>query len=232
MNKNIIDLKKIKTLLLDLDGTLINSEKAFFESFKNILQKHFNIEITKEDYKKYELEQNAMLLKKLRETNLSIKDISDKEIMTLIYNDYESQFRKVILEKEAIDNFNILQELKKLKLTLVLVTTCRRHYLNILIEELNLQELFDLIVAREDVENLKPAPDAYLDAIKTLNLDKDICLAFEDSKRGIDAAIDSGLKTIQVSNFTSIKYEDERAIRHDSANEILNEILKVKKLEK
>lgn len=230
MNENILELKNLKALLLDLDGTLINSEKAFFESFKNILKKHFGIVISKEDYKKYELEQNAMLLKKLRETNLSIKDISDKEIMSLIYNDYESEFRKIILEEEAIDNFNILKELKKLKLTLALVTTCRRHYLNILIEELNLENLFDVIVAREDVENLKPAPDAYLDAIQTLNLDKNTCLAFEDSKRGIDAAIDSGLKTVKVSNFTSIKYEDQRAIGIESANEILNEILKVKRL--
>mgnify|MGYP003307848076 CR=1 FL=1 len=199
MNKNILDLKNLKALLLDLDGTLINSEKAFFESFKNVLQDHFNISITKEDYKKYELEQNAMLLKKLRETNLNIKNISDKEIMSLIYNDYESEFRKIILEEEAIDNFNILKELKKLKLTLALVTTCRRHYLNILIEELGLEKLFDIIVAREDVENLKPAPDAYLDAIKALDIDKDTSLALIDTSSPIFFASAPNLSIVLAS---------------------------------
>ena len=46
----------------------------------------------------------------------------------------------------------------------------------------------------------------YLKAIQELNLNKDECLAFEDSKRGIDSAVNSNLKTIQVSNFTCIKY--------------------------
>ena len=229
LDKDII--KNINALLLDLDGTLINSEKAFFNSFKSILKNNYDIDITKEDYKKYELEQNAMLLKTIREKNLSIKNISDKEIMKLIYNDYEKEFKKIILEKETIDNFNMLKELKKLKVTLGLVTTCRKYYLNILIERLKLKDLFDIIIAREDVNNLKPAPDAYITAIETLKIDKNTCLAIEDSKRGIDAAIASGLKTIQVSSFTLAKKMDERAVCVESANIILKEILKVKRNE-
>lgn len=228
MDNSIQELESVKVLLLDLDGTLINSEKAFFESFKNILYNEFNILITKDDYKKYELEKNAMLLKKLREVNTCMNNVSDKEIMTLIYNDYEKEFRKIILEEEAVDNFNLLIELKKLKYTLALVTTCRRYYLDILIKKLSLENLFDIIVAREDVQNLKPAPDAYLKAIEYFNVDRKNCLAFEDSKRGIDAAIASGLQVVQVSNFTSIKEKDERAVQFESANKVLSKILKLK----
>ena len=56
------EIYNFKALLLDLDGTLINSEKAFYESFKDILKNEYSIDITMEEYKKYELEQNAMLL--------------------------------------------------------------------------------------------------------------------------------------------------------------------------
>ena len=224
------ELVNIKALLFDLDGTLINSEKAFFESFKNVLNNNFNISITMQDYKKYELEQNAMLLRKLRESNLIITDVSDKEIMSLIYKDYEKEFRKIILEGEATNNFNLLRQLKKLKYTLALVTTCRRYYLDILIKQLSLENLFDIIIAREDVKKLKPAPDAYLKTIKFLKLDEKYCLAVEDSKRGIDAAINSNLKVVQVSNFTTIKYKDKRTIQFESANELLNKILELKKL--
>ena len=124
-----------------------------------------------------------------------------------------------------MDNFEILKELKKLKLSLALVTTCRRYYLNILIEKLHLEDLFDVIVAREDVKNLKPSSEAYLKSIDYLGIDKENCLAFEDSKRGIDAAVNCGLKTVQVNNFTCIKYVDDRAINFNSANEVLNKIL-------
>lgn len=149
--------------------------------------------------------------------------------MNLIYNDYESEFRKVIIENESIDNFNLLKELKKLGLTIGFITTCRKHYLNILIKELKLENLFDIIIAREDVKELKPSPLAYLKAIETLNLNKDYCLCIEDSKRGIDSAIACGIKTIQVNNFNEIKYIDERTINYESANIVLNNILKIKK---
>lgn len=75
-----IDISKLKTLLLDLDGTLINSEKAFFNSFKKVLKEKFDLTITMEDYKKYELEQNAKLLFAFREKGI-INNISDKDIM-------------------------------------------------------------------------------------------------------------------------------------------------------
>lgn len=227
-----IDISKLKTLLLDLDGTLINSEKAFFNSFKKVLKEKFDLTITMEDYKKYELEQNAKLLFAFREKGI-INNISDKDIMNLIYEDYEHEFKKVILESESIDNFKMLKELKKLKLSLALVTTCRRYYLNILIKKLHLENLFDIIVAREDVLNLKPSSEAYLKSINFLGINKENCLAFEDSKRGIDAAVNCGLQTIQVNNFTSIKYFDDRAINFNSANDALRKILtKIKETKK
>ena len=81
---------KIEALLLDLDGTLINSEKAFFESFKEILER-FGITITKEEYKRYELEQNAMLLKVLRANCNNLDSVTDTEIMSQIYDNYTNQ---------------------------------------------------------------------------------------------------------------------------------------------
>lgn len=223
--------KNINALLFDLDGTLIDSEKAFFVSFKKILKKNYNIEITNEDYKTYELDQNGKLLQQLKKNNLKDVDISEEEIMNLIYTDYEEEFKKIILEKEAVNNFNVLRKLKKCNFVLGLVTTCKRYYIDILLKQLDLGNLFDVIVAREDVENLKPAPDAYLKAMKMLNLNKNTTLVFEDSKRGIDAAISSGLKTIQVSNFSSIKYLDDRAMHFESVYKAIIEILEVKELE-
>ena len=101
--------------------------------------------------------------------------------------------------------------------------------MDILIKKLDLKNLFDYIIAREDVKNLKPAPDAYLKVIEFLNLEKKKCLSIEDSKRGIDSAINSGLNVIQVNNFTTLKFIDDRAIQFDSANQVLSKILELKK---
>ena len=127
----------------------------------------------------------------------------------------------------------MLKELKKLKLSLALATTCRRYYLNILIGKLQLENLFDIIVVREDVLNLKPSSEAYLKSIIFLGINKENCLAFEDSKRDIGAAVNCGLQTIQVNNFTSIKYFYGRTINFNSANDTLRKILtKIKETKK
>lgn len=106
-----------------------------------------------------------------------------------------------------------IEWLKKLKnngFTLGLVTTCMRKYLCILIEKLNLYDLFDCIVAREDVDNLKPSGDAYLKALNVLNKTAEESLAIEDSKRGIEAALAANLKVVKVEEYTLVKFNDTR----------------------
>ena len=228
MGFSVLGVDDLKVLLLDLDGTLINSEKAFFCSFRDVLEKEYGIVITMEDYKKYELEQNAMLIKKLKEKYIYLNDVSDQDIMSSVYNNYSSFFKKVILEDEARDNFKVLEKLKKIGIKLGLVTTCKKMYLNVLISELELDGLFDLIIAREDVEKLKPDSEAYLKALMYFNTDSSNCLAIEDSKRGVDAAINAGIKTVKVENFTMIKYEYPGSIECYSANGVLKRILKKK----
>ena len=145
--------------------------------------------------------------------------------MNNVYNNYTDFFKQVILEDEAKDNFKTLEKLKDRGIKLGLVTTCRRMYLDILIKELKLESLFDIIIAREDVEHLKPDSEAYLKALNYFNIKPNECLAIEDSKRGVDAAINAGIKTIKVENFTMIKYKYSESIECYSANGVLKRIL-------
>ncbi len=78
----------------------------------------------------------------------------------------------------------------------------------------------------KDVIDLKPSPDAYNMAIHQLNVNPANCLVIEDSKRGIDATINSGISVIQVHNFNSISFIDERAIHCNSVNELMIKVLK------
>ena len=57
-------------------------------------------------------------------------------------------------------------------------------------------DLFDPIVAGEDVVAKKPAPDAYILAVEKLGLPVDACLALEDSRNGLTAARAAGLVTV------------------------------------
>ena len=222
-----IEYSKIQALLLDLDGTLINSEKAFYEAFKTTLCDKYKVDITKEEYKKYELEQNAMLIDYKKKEYPFLEKIDQNEIFQKIYENYMPYFERVIQEQESADNFKIIKELKESGMIVALVTTCRRIYISKLLDLYDLHNTFDLIIAREGVphELLKPNPEEYLLALKKLNLSADMCLSIEDSKRGIDAAVSANIPTIKVSNFTEIKYNDERVVEEESAHKVLSKIL-------
>ena len=83
-----VDLNRIKVLLLDLDGTLINSEKAFCKAFIDVLNNYYKITVSTEEYVRYELEQNTMLIKQKQKEFPKLRNISDKEIMEKGNNDY------------------------------------------------------------------------------------------------------------------------------------------------
>lgn len=60
----------------------------------------------------------------------------------------------------------------------------------------DLQDAFEVIVAGDAVAAKKPAPDAYRSALKALDLPAEACLAFEDSRNGLRAAVGAGLRTV------------------------------------
>jgi len=182
----------LKALLIDLDGTLINSEKFFYETYKDVLWDGYSVNISYEDYENHEMAQN---------NNLN-KDISESEIMQKIYTRYETEFSNLIGDSDTLLNFELLKMLKtQTNIKLALVTTSKEHYVNILLDKLDIRNLFDVIITRESVKNLKPAPDAYLNTIKLLQLTETEVLVLEDSERGIQAARNASLPIVGVSKF-------------------------------
>lgn len=66
------------------------------------------------------------------------------------------------------------------------------------------EELFDVVVCGDILDNKKPAPDAYLLALKMLDLNANECMAFEDSYVGLHAASQVGVPTVvTVSKYTT-----------------------------
>ena len=213
----------IRGILFDLDGTLIDSESAFSNCFIDTLNNDFGAKLSLEDYKEYELEQNSRLISYAKKSEMIDDDISNSYIMNIIYNRYEKYFIDIIKKEETKRNFELIRTLKHDYL-LGLVTTCRRYYLDMLNKEENIYELFDVIIAREDVKNLKPNSEAYLKALSSLNLSNNEVIAIEDSKRGVDSAINANVRTIKVNSFTKRPYTDNRTIEEENIESAIRRI--------
>lgn len=100
----------------------------------------------------------------------------------------------------------LIQELRGAGLRLAIATTTAPASLNSLIrahfnEDMN--TLFEVICAGDQVDRKKPAPDAYQWVLDTLGLPPEACLAIEDSSIGLNSARAAGLPTvITVSPYT------------------------------
>jgi HAD superfamily hydrolase (TIGR01509 family) len=57
-------------------------------------------------------------------------------------------------------------------------------------------EWFEVIVAGDEVAAKKPSPDAYVKALADLDLPASACLALEDSRPGVEAAVAAGLPVV------------------------------------
>lgn len=75
---------------------------------------------------------------------------------------------------------------------------------NQVLADKGLSDRFDVVVTREDVDQGKPAPDAYLRACSLLNVGPSECIAFEDSEPGMISALAAGLRCVAVpTSFTA-----------------------------
>lgn len=202
---NVLPQEKLSAILFDLDGTLIDSEKKFFESFRHVIFSKYNYNISYEEYEENELKKNANLLLYLKSNGIIESYEVDDKIMEKIYLEYEKKFRDLLNENDVSLNFELLKQLKSKGLRLALVSTSRKKFIDMLLTKLNIQDLFEVVISREDVKNLKPESDAYIMALEKLNILSTNCIAFEDSERGIRASKSANIKTIQVNDFIKNK---------------------------
>lgn len=198
---NVLPQEKLSAILFDLDGTLIDSEKKFFESFRHVIFSKYNYNISYEEYEENELKKNANLLLYLKSNGIIASYEVDDKIMEKIYLEYEKKFMDLLNENDVSLNFELLKQLKSKGLRLALVSTSRKKFIDMLLTKLNIQDLFEVVISREDVKNLKPESDAYIMALEKLKILSTNCIAFEDSERGIRASKSANIKTIQVNDF-------------------------------
>jgi HAD superfamily hydrolase (TIGR01509 family) len=94
----------------------------------------------------------------------------------------------------------LIKNLRDRGVAVGVATTGRRAWVLPLLDRLFGLDTFATIVTGDDVENLKPAPDAYHLAVQRLGLQASRVLAIEDSPPGLAAARAAGLACIVVVN--------------------------------
>jgi len=184
----------IRAYLVDLDGTLVDTEIANAKAYSAALAE-CGIEVDF-DY----------LLKESKGKNW--RQFLPKILAEHTHADLDPEKianRKKFLYKSSLNHSAVNQALVELLdssknvLKLCLVTTASSENAHAVLKHHNLTGLFSLIITGDDVLKHKPDPEAYLLALSKLNLRPDECLAFEDSPIGMKSARSAGIQAIGIS---------------------------------
>lgn len=190
-------MSKIKALLFDLDGTLIDSEKFHFDCWNEFLCQ-YEVSLDFKDwltnYAGIPLPQNAQTIIGRYKINADLTDFIDRrELIT--FEGFKT--KDIQLMPYALD---FIQYCYEKGLTLAVVTASPRIDVEAVFERNGLAKYFKLFVTRTDVTKSKPDPESYNICVEKLGLEKDECIVFEDTINGVKSGMAAGITTYAIQN--------------------------------
>lgn len=200
-------MKEYQVYLFDMDGTLVNSEplkgKAIalaceeygasvdFNIYKDVMGEHWSI-VTRYFFKHAKISPDP--------------------------NEFNQFFRahyEILLSENLELNKGARAYLRHLKATgkkCGLVSSASTWMINNILTALELDNVFDVVVAKEHVTKHKPDPEAYNLALAKLNVTPEQALIFEDSNAGVSAGIASGCEVIAIRHDFNDKNDFSNAV--------------------
>jgi len=183
---------KVKGILLDLDGTLVDSKDAYLEAVKTAFaatgQKTVDTKIATEIPKR--LEQNLPI-------NNIVKAADPQKFLESYLKAY---YQATTTKTKPIPN--IQKTIKKLstkaKLALITMRYVPKKEIIEQLEKFNLAKCFQHVTTALDTRNPKPSPEALIKCAKQMDIKISECAVVGDSVADIKAGKTAGAKTVAV----------------------------------
>ena len=206
----------IQTMIFDLDGTLVQTEKLkalsyaqavielcphevseseVIEAFKQMVGRSRH-EVAKSLVEKFSLDEKAAE----RKGEFGVNTAWQAFIQVRLGH-YRAMLAdpQVLLDHRWPHNLALLEGTRRAncKTGLATMSTCRQAQR--VLEILQLQDEFDFVATRDDVYQGKPDPEIYTLVANTLATPASRCLVIEDSPAGVQAALAAGMWCIAVT---------------------------------
>ena len=196
----------MKLVLFDLDGVLVEAKQIHFNAFNKAL---------KDIDKKYEISwQNHLKTFDGLKTYDKLKVLAnkglpnDKALHDIIFNKKQEYTLEYLSKLDK--NTKLINIFKQLKLNGYTIACCSNSVsktVELTLNNLGLDNFFDLTLSNESVQNAKPHPEIYWKAMTFFGAYPSETLILEDSPVGLKAAYNSGAKVLRVNNSDDFDFE-------------------------
>ncbi|SIS52952.1 HAD family hydrolase [Alicyclobacillus vulcanalis] len=185
----------MKAVIFDFDGTLLDTERAWWEAYSALYRRHGR-QFPSHLYAKTVGTTNDAFdpIQHLceAETNLKPGDAA---------REVEAAHRELLEGEPLRPGVRAsLEELHRLGIAIGLATSSHRAYVEPFLVQHRIRDFFAVVATADDVEQVKPHPALYQLACQRLGVAPRNALAVEDSPNGAQAAIAAGLHVLCVPN--------------------------------
>ena len=195
---------KVKGILLDLDGTIVDSKEAYLEALKTAFkmtgQRMINAKIATEIPKR--LEQNLPIKDLLKGINVQ------KFLGVYLNAYYQNTSTKTKPLPEISDTLKKLSE--KAKLALITMRYVPKEKVIKELEKFGLAKYFQYVITALDTHEPKPSPEALIKCAKQFDIQMCECVVVGDSVADIKAGKTAGARTVAVLSGIFSQEELER----------------------
>ena len=184
-----------KAIIFDFDGTIIDTESAWYQGFITFLKDAYNYDITLQEFLTLVGTSNEKFVKAMNTTY-------DKHISVETFN---HEVYKIVAETADTlmplpGVLDILKKSKQARIPVVIASSSKRDHIVHHVKRLGLESYFDHIICANDVDAIKPSPDLFNLALEKLGVTAAEAIIFEDSNHGLSAGNAARVDVILVPN--------------------------------
>uniref|UniRef100_A0A0E0NU60 Thioredoxin domain-containing protein n=1 Tax=Oryza rufipogon TaxID=4529 RepID=A0A0E0NU60_ORYRU len=188
---------KVSAVLFDMDGVLCNSEELSRLAGVDLFAE-MGVDVTGDDFVPYMGTGEANFLGGVAKLK-GVKDFNAESAKKRFFEIYLDKYAKPNAGIGFPGALDLVTECKNAGLKVAVASSADRIKVDANLAAAGLPlSLFDAIVSADAFENLKPAPDIFLAASKTLGVDTDECIVIEDALAGVQAAKAAEMRCIAV----------------------------------
>jgi len=209
-----VELLTAKGFLFDLNGTMINDMPYHIDAWhKQLVALGSSISLEETKYQCYG--KNDELLERVFPGRFSMEEKiklgNDKEAL------YRVEFKPYLELIDGLNNFLMIASNQNKQMAIG--SAAINENINFVIDNLNIRHHFAAIVSANDVEKSKPHPETFLKCAEKLGLHPNDCIVFEDTPKGVECALNAGMKTIVILG----EHEQDEFAHYDNVIECIKE---------
>lgn len=187
-------MKTLKAVLFDMDGVICHTNPYHDIAWRKFLER-YQIMASDQEFQDHMYgKHNSYILSYFFKREIPTEERKQLEF------EKEALFREIYAEHitPITGLLEFVDELKANGIKTAVGTSAPIENLELIVPFLGLDKKMESLMAEGHVSHHKPHPEVYLTSAANVGVEPAECVVFEDSKSGVQAAINAGMKVVGV----------------------------------